>query len=81
VNSTEQWQFKVGDEVISVDNRSLGRIVEFGPDRAAPRELTVEQGRLNQVNLKIPVDTIANYSDGTVYLSISEMEANGTRSE
>lgn len=74
------YPYNIGDEVISVDNRNLGTVIDIHQDRGAPGSLIVDQGRLNQSTLAIPVDMIANATGGVVYLSISEFEAN-TRSE
>lgn len=79
MDTTNEFQFKIGDEVITVDNRKLGKIIEITPSQASPSEFVVDQGRLNDVNLTIPVDTISKCGDGIVYLTVSEKEANGNR--
>ncbi len=74
MDTTKDLKFQIGDDVMSVDNRKLGKIIEL-----TPTDLVIEQGRIDPTNLTIPIDTVSNYTGGIVYLSISEKEANGNR--
>ena len=67
-----QWRFRVGDQVVSADDRNLGKIVEILPDTTRPTHLVVEKGRLFHHDFQVPVDAIANYEDGKVYLTLTE---------
>lgn len=70
-----QWRFKVGDQVVSTDDRKLGKVCGVLPDATRPTHLAVEKGKLVHHDYRIPVATVCNYEDGTVYLSVTEREA------
>ena len=70
-----QWRFKVGDQVVSADDHKLGKIARILPDSTKPTHLVVEKGRLIHHDMQIPVDAIANYERGTVYLTLTEEAA------
>ena len=67
-----QWRFKVGDQVVSADDRKLGKIARILPDSTKPTHLVVERGRLVHHDMRVPVDAISNYERGTVYLTLTE---------
>jgi hypothetical protein len=73
-----QWRFKVGDQVISADDHKLGKICSILTDSTKPTHLVVEKGRLVHHNLQIPVEAVANYEGGTVYLTLTEAAASAS---
>ena len=70
-----QWRFRVGDQVMSADDRKLGKIARLQPDATKPTHLVVERGRLVHQDMRIPVEAVSNYERGTVYLTLTEAAA------
>jgi hypothetical protein len=70
--TTTQWRFKVGDQVVSADDKKMGKIVRILPDSTKPTHLIVEKGRLMHQDFRVPVQAITNYERGTVYLNMTE---------
>ena len=73
--TVSQWRFKVGEQVVSADDQRLGKVCGVLPDASHPTHLAVEKGKLIHRDYRIPVGTVCNYEDGTVYLSVTEQEA------
>jgi hypothetical protein len=73
--TTTQWRFRVGDQVVSADDHKMGKIVRILPDTTAPVQILVEKGRLFHHDYRIPVDAIANYEGGIVYINLTEAAA------
>ena len=67
-----QWRFKVGDQVVSADDHKLGKVCGLVPDAVHLTHLAVEKGKLVHHDYRIPVGTVCNYGDGTVYLSVTQ---------
>jgi hypothetical protein len=71
----QQYQIRLGAEVITADNKKLGKV------RATDDQgLIVEKGRISKTELVIPRRAINSYSpenNGTVYLSATESELHG----
>ena len=76
--TVEQWRFKVGDEVVSGDGHSLGKVCKVEPEGPAPTHLIVEKGKLFRQDYRIPVETVSTYEGGTIYLALTRDEAVAT---
>ncbi|MEA2511492.1 MAG: hypothetical protein QOF01_2732 [Thermomicrobiales bacterium] len=68
--TTGQLQCRAGDEVMSVDDHKLGKIVD-----ADPHFLTVEHGLLSKSRYFVPTSAVNACSDGKVYLNVSKDQA------
>ncbi|MBX6723972.1 MAG: DUF2171 domain-containing protein [Dactylosporangium sp.] len=68
----QQWRFKEGDEVYSVDDEKLGKVVRFVPDMTSPTHLVVEKGLLVKRSFMVPISAVTHYEGDTIYLSLTK---------
>src|SRR5205823_6502143 len=73
--TTQQWRFQLGDEVYGADDSKLGKVIAVLPDATRPAHLLVEKGLLFHTDYYVPVDAVAHYDAGRVYLAVTKAEA------
>ena len=69
----QEYQVRVGAQVISADGHNLGTVIA-----ADPLTLTVEKGLLFKQDFLIPRSALNRYDptgDGTVYLTVTQDQA------
>jgi YHS domain-containing protein len=69
-----QWRFKDGDEVMSADEKRLGKVIALWPHRTAPTHLVVAQGVLRRHHVYIPTSAVTTYDGRHVYVDATKAE-------
>lgn len=73
--TTAQWRFKEGDEVLSADEKKLGKVIAFFPDMTNPSHLVVQGGLLFHHDYWVPVSAITNYDGQHIYVNATKDDA------